>query len=563
MMRRARRTTSGDSAPGIDILNRPAHEPDFRALFENAPGLYLVLDPDLVIVAVSNAYCSATMTKRDAILGRGLFEVFPDNPDEPDATGTVNLRASLARVQTYLRPDAMALQKYDIRRPESEGGGFEVRFWSPLNSPVLDEAGKLKWIIHRAEDVTELVRARSDDTHLRELREQHRIVSELRTANRELADKIEENAKLQQDRFLLASIVESSDDAILAKTLDGIVLSWNAAAERMFGYSSSEMVGRPVATIFSPDLLEEEDKILKRLRAGQHIHEYETRRRRKDGTDVDISVTVSPVYDAAGRILGGSTIMRDIGERKRARDRLQDLQSELIHLSRWNTMGMMASTLAHELNQPLAAIANYTSALKRMVEEKGDTVANDVLDKILKQRTRASQIVERLRNQVAGGQSHRESEAVEEVVQEAIELVAPITARARVRTVFEVEKPLPRIVIDRIQIQQVVTNLVRNAVEAMEGSKVRRLQIGLARVEGDEFIRIDIADTGAGLSESVTARLFQPFVTTKSSGMGLGLSICRDIVETHGGKLWARPNDLSGTTFSFTLPVETPVSETA
>jgi two-component system sensor kinase FixL len=537
-------------------LNRPDHEPDFRALFESAPGLYLVLDPDLVIVAVSSAYCAATMTKREGIVGRDLFDVFPDNPDEPEATGATNLRASLARVQTCLRPDAMALQKYDIRRPDSEGGGFEVRYWSPLNSPVLDDAGSLRWIIHRVEDVTELVRARSDDAHLRELREQHRIVSELRAANRELAAKIDENAKLQRDRFLLASIVESSDDAILAKTLDGVVLSWNAAAEKMFGYSADEMIGHSVATIFAPDLLEEEDKILKRLRAGQHIHEYETRRRHKNGTDIDVAVTVSPVYDVSGRILGGSTIMRDIGPRKRTEERLQDLQSELIHLSRWNTMGMMASTLAHELNQPLAAIANYASAVRRMAEDKGNTAAIDVLDKILKQRTRASQIVERLRNQVAGGESHRQPEAVEEVVQEAIDLVSPITSRARVRTVFEAERPLPRAVVDRIQIQQVVTNLMRNAVEAMETSKFKRLHVGLTRSADLKFIQIEVADTGSGLSESVTARLFQPFVTTKDSGMGLGLSICRDIVESHGGKLWARRNDLSGTTFSFTLPVQ-------
>ncbi len=544
-------------------MDRATPEPDFRALFEDAPGLYLVLDPALKIVAVSNAYCAATMTKREDIVGRGLFEVFPDNPDDPDATGSTNLRASLARVQAYLRPDAMALQKYDIRRPKSEGGGFETRFWSPLNSPVVDEAGKLKWIIHRVEDVTELVRGRSDHDQLRELREQHRIVSELRTANRALADKIVENTKLQRDRFLLASIVESSDDAIIAKTLDGVVLSWNAAAEKMLGYTAQEIIGRPVAILFPPDLLEEEARILRQLRAGQYIHEYETCRRRKDGTDVDVSLTVSPIYDAVGRILGGAKILRDIGERKRSQERLQDLQSELIHLSRWNTMGMMASTLAHELNQPLAAIANYASALKRMVEEKGDAAANEVLEKILKQRSRASQIVERLRNQVAGGESHRQSEAIDEVLQEAIELVAPITARARVRTVFDVERPLPHAVVDRIQIQQVATNLMRNAVEAMEGSRIRRLQIGMARAEDEKFIQIDIADTGAGLSESVAARLFQPFVTTKSTGMGLGLSICRDIVETHGGRLWARPNDLSGTTFSFTLPVQSAAATTA
>lgn len=138
------------------VKDRP--DPDFRALFESAPGLYLVLKPSLEIAAVSDAYLSATMTEREKILGKGLFEVFPDNPDDPGSTGVRNLKASLERVLQELEPDSMPLQKYDIRRPESEGGGFEERFWSPVNSPVLGEDGELRYIIHRVEDVTEFVR---------------------------------------------------------------------------------------------------------------------------------------------------------------------------------------------------------------------------------------------------------------------------------------------------------------------------------------------------------------------------------------------------------------------
>jgi signal transduction histidine kinase len=132
-------------------------EPDFRALFEAAPGLYLVLDPDLRIVAASDAYLKATMTRRDQIIGRGIFEVFPDNPDDPEATGVSNLSASLDRVRQRRVPDTMAVQKYDIKRPQEEGGGFEERYWSPKNTPVVDEAGELAYIIHRVEDVTEFV----------------------------------------------------------------------------------------------------------------------------------------------------------------------------------------------------------------------------------------------------------------------------------------------------------------------------------------------------------------------------------------------------------------------
>ena len=174
--------------------------PDFRTLFESAPGLYLVLTTDLTIVAVSDAYLKATMTRREDIIGRGIFDVFPDNPDDPAATGVATLRASLERVCAQRRPDAMAVQKYDIRRPDSEGGGFEERHWSPVNSPVLDATGEIAYIIHRVEDVTEFVRLRQRGTEqqelTRELRTQagameaeiYRRAQEIQAANRQLRE---------------------------------------------------------------------------------------------------------------------------------------------------------------------------------------------------------------------------------------------------------------------------------------------------------------------------------------------------------------------------------------
>ena len=169
----------------------PAHRLDFRALFESAPGCYLVLDSELVIVAVSDAYLQATMTRREDILGRGLFEVFPDNPDDPEATGVGNLRASLDRARHHLVPDTMAVQQYDIRRPDAEGGGFEIRYWSPLNTPVLGADGELVYIIHRVEDVTEFVRLqeRGSKQQQRNARMEAEILQrskELQEANRKL-----------------------------------------------------------------------------------------------------------------------------------------------------------------------------------------------------------------------------------------------------------------------------------------------------------------------------------------------------------------------------------------
>src|SRR5579872_5710781 len=162
----------------------PQGHPDFKTLFEAAPGLYLVLTPELVIVAVSEAYLQATMTRRSGILGRALFEVFPDNPEDPASDGVRNLHASLQRVLQHRRADAMAVQKYDIRKPESEGGGFEVRYWSPRNSPVFGSDGRLAYIIHRVEDVTEFIRLKQQGA------EQDKLAEELRDRTRQMESEV-------------------------------------------------------------------------------------------------------------------------------------------------------------------------------------------------------------------------------------------------------------------------------------------------------------------------------------------------------------------------------------
>src|SRR5579862_8266903 len=201
--------------------------PDFQTLFQSVPGLYLVLAPDFTIVAVSDAYVRATMTKREEILGRWIFEVFPDNPDDPSATGVSNLRKSLERVLREKVSDTMALQKYDIRKPESEGGGFEERYWSPVNSPVFGTGQEIAYIIHRVEDVTEFVRLKQQGAKQERLTEDLRIRAEhmetevflratevreaniqLKTANEALARQILEskNARAELDSYFNLSV---------------------------------------------------------------------------------------------------------------------------------------------------------------------------------------------------------------------------------------------------------------------------------------------------------------------------------------------------------------------
>ena len=313
-------------------MTRPSRSlptPDFRALFESAPGLYLVLTPDLTIVGVSDAYLQATMTKRAKILGRALFDVFPDNPDDPGATGVSNLRASLERVLRNRTSDAMAVQKYDIRRPKSEGGGFEERYWSHANSPVFGKKGEVAYIIHRVEDVTEFVRLQQQGLEQSKLAETLRsraqkVEAEIILRAQELPDMNKKLLATNEELARLAAIVESTHDAIISKTLEGIVTSWNKGAERLFGYVAEEMIGKPVSILLPPDRFDEEPEIIERLKRGEHIEQYETVRRRKDGKNLDVSLTISTIRNSQGCIIGASKIARDITERKQAEEALRE-----------------------------------------------------------------------------------------------------------------------------------------------------------------------------------------------------------------------------------------------
>jgi two-component system sensor kinase FixL len=528
----------------------------YRPLFETLPGLYLILDPAFTIVAVNDAYCRATMTARADLVGKGIFEAFPDNPDDPDADGTRNLRASLERVLEFRRADVMALQKYDVRKPQSEGGEFETRYWSPLNTPVLDDKGEVRWIIHRVEDATELVRMRLTEKTLSEFaREQQVAVEQLRDANRELARRMEEVNKFRKQAYFFYLLVQSSKDSIITQEPDGKVLTWNSAAEQTFGYTAKEMTDGSMAALTPPgSSVRPADA---RLRAGEGSQNFETVWRRKDGTDVDVDLTVSPIHDEKNEVVAYSKIARDISEHKRAQLKLNALQDELIHLSRWNTMGMMASTIAHELNQPLTAIMNYVKAARRTLDGVAAPQvhrAQELLDQAANETKLAGGITRTLREFIEKRKTSRGPEDLNAIVHETATL--GIAGDVRFKTILHLDmgKELPKVLVDKIQIQQVLLNLIRNGFDAMQG--VTDPFIGIVTREGSPgFLTTTVSDCGPGISPEIRARLFQPFVTTKENGMGIGLTICQSIIEAHGGKIWCDPEPERGAVFRFSLPL--------
>ena len=371
-----------------------------------------------------------------------------------------------------------------------------------------------------------------------------------------IAHDVSERKRSAETVRRLAAIVESTDDAVLSTDLSGIVTTWNKGAEHLYGYSADEIVGLPVATIIPPDRQDEEPRILDFIARGDRIEHFETTRLHKNGHSVEVSLTLSPLLDGQGRVIGASKIARNIGDRKAQDRRIQELQAELLHATRLVSAGQLAAALAHELNQPLTAILNYAGVLQEISAAAGGAegdLLRDVTKKVCDQTGRAGEIIRRLRSFVAKRDSDHEIQDLNHAVEESLTLGLVGSFYANVRVKTDLAPGLPHVQIDRIQIQQLMINLLRNAVEAMQGSERRELRISTAR-DGD-FVVVSVADTGTGLPPEIMATLFQPFITTKSQGMGIGLSICRSIVESHGGRLWVEANTDGGADFRFRLPV--------
>ena len=482
-----------------------------------------------------------------------------------------------------------------------------------------------------------------------------------------------------QPRAWLTAIVESSDDAIYGQDLDGVVVFWNQGAEAMFGHTAPDIIGQPVTILSDPPHMSEDAAFRDRLRAGERLIQVETQRRRADGTIIDVALTIAPMRDEQGHLIGASKIVRDITDAKRrdrdlrqneallrsilttvpdalividslgriqsfsataerlfgyaaeeiigqnvrrlmpsphqerhdryiaryqetgerriigtgrvvagqrkdgstfpielsvgevtlagerlftgfVRDlterqdrerRLTELQSELIHISRLNELGQLVSALAHEVNQPLSAMANYVNGARRLLTAGNEQAVRQALERIGEQAERARQIIRRLRDLARKGTTERRVENLGVTIDEATALALAGTG-SDVHLSVHVAEDARDVVIDKVQIQQVLLNLIRNAVEAMTASPRRELTVTALR--RDERIEVRVADSGPGLAEEVRTRLFQPFVTTKPDGMGVGLSVCQTIVESHGGVLACDDVVGGGTAFTFTVP---------
>jgi two-component system, chemotaxis family, CheB/CheR fusion protein len=358
---------------------------------------------------------------------------------------------------------------------------------------------------------------------------------------------------LRDSEARLRAVFDGVGEAIITISDKGLVVASNKATAAIFGYSTEELIGRDLTSLIpEPHDFVRGGDLNRYQRTGQAKMigtSTEVEGRRKDGSAFPMEFAVSEIQYGDERLFIG--FVRDLSERRRFEARLSRL-----HSNRLDSMADMAGSLAHEINQPLAAASNYLSVARQLLRGQKVTpppAVEEALDKASSQMLRAGAIVAHLREFMTRGEPDKIEHSLHDLIGLTCELMRPSAKEANVEIVLQLNAPEDEVLADRVQIEQALVNLMRNAIEAMGQSRVRRLTIATLVETGT--LRTDIADTGRGLSESVGSELFVPFTSTKSNGRGVGLSISRSIIEAHYGTIWAEPNPGGGARFCFTLPL--------
>jgi two-component system, LuxR family, sensor kinase FixL len=481
----------------------------YRLLFEAAAIGLMWSAPDGRLIEVNRSFCNLLGYERAELLARKI----------PDITHTGDMAEDRRQLSRLL---AGEIQNYVI----------EKRFIHKNGQPI------------RTRVTSSLMR--NPTPYRIAIVEDARIVYQADQARRE-------------GETRLRSILEAVPDAMIVIDERGLVESFSLSAERMFGYTAAEMLGKNVKILMPPPYREQHDGYLERYKTTGERRIIGIGRivtgLRKNGGVFAMELSVGESKLEGRRVFIG--FVRDLTERELAERRIDQLQAELMHVARLSELGQMGAALAHELNQPLSAIINYLQAGRRLLQTADNPApprVSETMEKAAAQAERAGQVIQRLRKFVAKSETERRPEPVGSVIEEAASLALVGAKSAGVTTRLTLHPDLPPVSMDKVQIQQVLLNLIRNALEAMADSDERVLILDAAAVDSELTVRV--SDTGPGLPDKVVKNLFRPFVTTKSRGMGVGLSICRSIIEAHGGRISASARPGGGTIFAFTLPLD-------
>ena len=362
-----------------------------------------------------------------------------------------------------------------------------------------------------------------------------------------------------------SALMNAAVDGILLINDRGSIEAVNSAVERLLGYCREEIVGKNVSVLMpEPDKSQHDGYLSNYLNSGDAKIigiGREVKARCKSGKIVPIYLSVGDYHDGNQAKFVG--IIRDLSQQKsreaklaEAEKEIHQLVSHLAQVSRVSVMGEMAANIAHEINQPLSAIATYAQSARRLLNAETPNLhtLSKPLDKIAEQALRAGEIIKGIRNWVRDQDTERQRCALDKLILAVIEIARLNNKQEEVDIQLELDPALPEVMVDPIQLQQVLFNLIRNALDASESCQhAKRVTIS-AEATSAERVTVRVNDRGAGIDETARSRIFEPYVTTKAAGMGMGLSICKTIIEAHGGELSYRPRTGGGTSFYFTLP---------
>lgn len=535
-----------DLKPLLSDVQRPGSV--WRIFLDALPVLVSYVDPDHRYVFNNRAYEEWFACDREDIRGRHVREV----------VGEPVYALIKPKLDEGLAGNAVT---FDRVSPYRSGG---ERFIRATYVPDFAESGAVRGLFTLIEDLTDLQQAKEDllrsrDTLAEQVRQR---TAELRAANAQLIEEVAvrrraERALAEKER-LLNEVVETAPSLVVLTDHDGRIVLFNRACETLTGYQQNEVIGRTVIEAFIPD--EWKDIVWRsftapdpeRLRLPQQFP-WLTRSGEPRFIEWRCALVPSVEGDGPG-ILG---IGVDITERHRAEQLTREQQSELARLLRVNTLGEMASALAHELNQPLSAILGYTQGALRMIR-RGETAGDaleDCLAKAAGQARRAGEIIQHIRRYVRRGDPHRALARINDLVREAAVLMTTEASTYRIAVRLDLDPAEPQVFVEKVAIEQVVINLFQNAVEALRDAGTSGGSIALSTGVNDHgAVEVRILDNGPGVAAGLRDRLFDPFVTAKRDGIGLGLPMCRSIVRDHGGELWLGDGGPDGAQFRFTLP---------
>lgn len=492
-----------------DVTALKRAEQRLRAVFDNTFQFVGLTTPDGILVDANRGALDLARSRRTEVIGKRFWDT-PWWRHDAKMRDRVRAAVQAASQGQFVR--------FEATHPSPDGGVVWVDF---SLTPVTDERGEVVLLIPEGRDITE--RKRAEEA--------------LRHAN-----------------AYNRSLIEASLDPLVTLGMSGKITDVNTATEEVTGWSRQELIGRDFSDYFT-DRQRATAGYLQVLRDG-HVRDYALDLRHRDGHITSVLYHASLYRDEAGRVGGVFAAARDITERKKAEERFHHLQLQLAHMGRLAAMGEMVAGIAHEVNQPLYSIENYAKACSRVLAQNSSDLSDlrEWTEEIARSAVRAGGIIQRLRAFVGRAPAQRVATSTEEIIRESISLVAFEARRLRVHVETQLPHEDPIALVDRIQTQQVLVNLLQNAFDALEekatGERTVAIRSGLA----GHSIEISVADNGPGLPESQVSQVFEPFVTTKPSGLGMGLAISRSIIEAHGGRIWVTTNREGGATFHFTIP---------